>query len=418
MRAFLRKWWMACFLLVILLSPRFSVGQLPHGRAIDVRIDDILIVVAYLFWQLRVLMQRRKIALYKPPIFYPLMAYIAIAIVTTETAILVGDIDTYEGNLYLLKEIEFFLIFLLVANNLSRKEQISALIAAFIISGLANMGWVAYQMVTGMPFTSYGPAPVFEGGSAVHSGAMSFFPMAISLSLLVYTRGWKKRLGLGLLVCLFLAGLLLSGSRSFFVGAFVGMLLLSALIKRTSVSLLLIITTVSCSAAILMLPPMDSDSQIAGPFLRYQKTLNEMVIGSVAQDNRVAIWYDSLALWQSNSKTVILGAGEGIYPTAGGAHSIYLRVLTETGMLGFAAFMFAWLLILRTSFKARHLNSDPLFKAVALACLFVTLVFSIVGFSADVLRVVRIAGPYWVLVGILMSICKRSTAKRKGDVRE
>ncbi len=76
--------------------------------------------------------------------------------------------------------------------------------------------------------------------------------------------------------------------------------------------------------------------------------------------------------------------------------SFWIRILAETGLVGFAAFL-AWYYVLWQSSRFLQFSSQPLFRTIAASGLFVLLAFLIEGFSVD-----TFALPYlWISLGII-----------------
>ena len=59
------------------LSPSFSAGMLEGGRVIEIRVEDILIVILGLVWLSNFLISGRK-KVEKPPLFLPILAWLGI----------------------------------------------------------------------------------------------------------------------------------------------------------------------------------------------------------------------------------------------------------------------------------------------------------------------------------------------------
>ena len=76
--------------------------------------------------------------------------------------------------------------------------------------------------------------------------------------------------------------------------------------------------------------------------------------------------------------------------------SLWVRLLAETGIVGFAAFL-SWFYVLYKSSRFLKSASDPLFRTIGWAGLFVLIAFLAEGFSTD-----TFALPYlWVSLGMV-----------------
>lgn len=88
--------------------------------------------------------------------------------------------------------------------------------------------------------------------------------------------------------------------------------------------------------------------------------------------------------------------------------SLWVRLLAETGVVGFAAFL-SWLYVLYRSSRFLKSASEPLFRTIGWAGLFVLIAFLAEGFSLD-----TFALPYlWVSLGIVSA----ASAMLRGSMR-
>ena len=72
--------------MAIALFPSFSVGELSNGKAIEIRIEDILIVVLGLIWIREIIKKKPE----KPPLFWPILIWLGIGLISTLTNLLLA----------------------------------------------------------------------------------------------------------------------------------------------------------------------------------------------------------------------------------------------------------------------------------------------------------------------------------------
>ena len=94
----------------IALSPSFSAGNLPNGKVIEIRLEDVLILVFGLVWLADFLVSgRRKIE--KPPLLLPILAWLGIGFISVLTNWIFGNLAIVRSFFYFLKEVEFFVFY-------------------------------------------------------------------------------------------------------------------------------------------------------------------------------------------------------------------------------------------------------------------------------------------------------------------
>ena len=88
------------------LSPSFSAGEIAGGRVVEIRAEDILIVILGLVWIANFLISGRK-KIEKPPLLLPILVWLGIGFFSLLTNWIFGNLDISRGFFYFLKEIEF-----------------------------------------------------------------------------------------------------------------------------------------------------------------------------------------------------------------------------------------------------------------------------------------------------------------------
>ena len=89
----------------ISFSPRINLGRI-DSRALDLRLEDILMVAVAIFWFFSLLKRGNKI--YVTPIVKPVILYLFIASVSTYLGILFWQTTPVKSLLCYFKEIQYF----------------------------------------------------------------------------------------------------------------------------------------------------------------------------------------------------------------------------------------------------------------------------------------------------------------------
>ena len=141
----------------MLLSPEFAAGDIP-GRAVKVRIDDIFILVIFFGWVAKMAINKELALLRSTRLNTPILVYVLACLISTFIALIQGRAPLTSAFFYLLKYIEYFLLFFMVTNNLKTRKQAKTLIfylllTCFIVS---IYGWFRIHVETQIsaPFQS------------------------------------------------------------------------------------------------------------------------------------------------------------------------------------------------------------------------------------------------------------------------
>lgn len=382
----LETWGLMLLILAMFTSPRFPIGTLAHGRAIDIRVEDILLIFLCFAWFLRFKHRPPQ----KTPFLPPILIYLGISILSTSTAIYFNRINLAEGLFYLLKEVEYFFIFFLVANNITHKRQLSLLIWIFLGIGVADFCWKINQIFVGVAFV---PGALFEQEHVLQSSVAALYPLAIVIGLWPCKGNSGKQIGTGVLALLFITSLLLGGKRGIVAGVVGGIGVMGLWIferKRTTLAILCLLI-ISCLVLYYFLPEIGGLKRMASM---------EQNVGSAHL--RLNLWdYNIKSFFFSNP---VLGTGKSTFSTSSGAHNFYVRLLCEVGLVGFFAFVWLWGLLWRETYRFFRSTPDRLYRAISLSWLFVTAAIAVSNFTGDYLLTVRSAEPYWFISGIIVGM--------------
>ncbi|MEK6525761.1 MAG: O-antigen ligase family protein, partial [Nitrospirota bacterium] len=122
-------------------------------------------------------------------------------------------------------------------------------------------------------------------------------------------------------------------------------------------------------------------------------------IGSLRVDtstsDRLRAWRESIDWWK---KSPVWGHG-----VTGGPFmdAMYPRVLTETGLLGLAAFLAVLWMLFRVGLITYQQSQDPFTKGLALGFLFGFVGLLVHAIGANTFIIVRIMEPFWLYVAMV-----------------
>lgn len=374
------------------VSPRIRVGYIP-GRAIDIRLEDVVLVSGLLPLVLYGLVQRR-IPLH--PIFRVAGLYLLLLCMAAGVGLLRGSIDVLRGAFYTIKEVEYVLMGLFFSIALRSEREVRTVTAILLLGGVANFGWVLYQLgVAHGPRTllgqivnrSYGPGLIGET-SPLSTGGFFAIMASVAMAFALTARSRVRAGTWGFVAFILLLGSVFSQSRASVIGLAVAVTLLLASTGRRRLAAVIGVGLTTGMIAAWLHPPM---------------------VGRLGDLKHVI---DSLQLRLSSSWQPWMAAGfrniiTGLGPSAGGfypglieeAHNSYLRVFTETGLVGFGVFL--WLLRTIIKFGLTHAGRNELsiVRPLGAAVLGAGVIVAVAGLVQDVIITVKVMEPFWVLIG-------------------
>jgi O-antigen ligase len=228
-------------------------------------------------------------------------------------------------------------------------------------------------------------------GTYIHPNMFAFYLVTVgmlALSLILSDEFVvNKNVGLILLLVISIL-LILTYTRSAWIGFCFGALILLGFKKRKAVPIVLILML-----AILFIPSIQqrfydvSDSSFHAGY--------EM--GSWQW--RLMFWKKTVSLAYGNS---VYGIGLGVFPTLNYfyAHNDYLRMFVEAGVLGLLAYTFLLLSIVIRSLKIIKISRDPKIICISLAVLAIGCAYLMISFSDNLSRSTAVLVYYFALVAI------------------
>lgn len=382
----------------MLLSPEFIVAELGKvgaaaTRGLTLRLDDILIFIISLSWFLRTAIYKEIGLFIKTPLNLPIGIYILVNILSTIIALLFGRVQVVLSSLYLLKYIEYFILFFMIANFITDKDQAKRLIIASFITCLLVCAYAIISIPTGERVT----APFEGGGEANTLGGYLLLLMSLVIGLMTQYRGWRERTILISFFAVMIIPFIATLSRSSWIGLLPLLMVLFIFSKRKlnlSIIYMLIIVI------FIFISPKTVINRITSTFEAdryYPSTQKVMGIGfDPSASDRIARYKISLQNWM---KHPIFGQGV----TGGGfIDGQYFRILEETGALGLVSFLWIIYSIYVNAYRIFKQLQDPFFKGISLGVIIALsgMLAHAIGTSTFIL--VRIMEPFWFFVAIVI----------------
>jgi len=392
----------------MLLSPELGMGAVAGGRSAVLRYDDILVVIMFFSWLARSAIIKDKPFVTDTPVQTPILIYISICVLSTALGVLRGDVRFETASFYVLKYVEYFLIYFMTVNIVDSKEEVKkylkyGLWVAIIVTFYAYYYYAnaGADARAGAPFE----APIGKPSESEPASLGGYYLIifGLLLSLLAELPDRRFFLILGLFSFMFPA-FLVTYSRASYMG-FVAMTLAFFAILRKRRLLVLVFMGIAISGVSMDLFER-AKNRITMTYEGELATQKLSIIGrDINLEESAFQRYISLrtVLTEKLPKHPVLGWG---VTGVGLGDNHYALVLGETGLAGF--FVFLWMLyrIYRAALSVYKTHDDPWVRGLAfgLVLALIGLLTQCVGVNTFI--IVRIMEPFWFLTALVMALYK------------
>jgi len=404
---------LALYLLIfsMLLGPEFIVGGLGKGttlgRGLTFRIDDVLIVIIGFAWLAKTALHKELGLFLRTPLNRPIAAYSCAAIFATGLGMIAGRVQVLGGSLFVLKFIQYFVIYFMVVNILRERRQFER----FLLALLATAGISSLIGILQIPSGLRVSAP-FEGGTGEPNtfGGYLVLMLAVVGGLYLTTESLKRKFLLPILAVLILIPLIYTLSRS----SYLALIPLAGGFLAFSQRRLLIASTLALSLVLapFLLPKAVVDRVLftfTQPFHPGQAQ-----VAGFRLDTSTSARLQSFqeVLFVDWPKYPVFGYGVTGYKFL---DSQYLRVLVETGLVGLLAFLWLQISLFHRARDVLTTTRDPLFKGVTLGFLvgFIALIIHSIGTNTFI--IIRTMEPFWFLAGMVTMIPQLEASPATGE---
>lgn len=416
---FLTRSKLALPLYILVAAPTIVLSASSSGILSRLYIGDLLFVLIVVIWLLQGISSKSKMRLARSQarILVPLVCLASLGFISIMYSYVSPDPHVSYAfvhsdiSLLLVNIVEMFLLIslplciIIVPAMVRTPSDARRMIGAYLLVGLpyalgtifaAPLHLYSQQVILGVQ------RPEVFGTSSSNLGILNVLFACLAFGQMLYTRNGAKRLGLGLLTCIYTMGVIMSFGRESWIGLLIAIWVILWLRFKSPLALLLPLIIVPL---LLLFFPGITD------FFNPTK-----VYGA----DRVNIWQDAIAIWQ-HSPYMGIGAGnfqffDLTYGTevAGVAHNQFLEVLAEMGVQGLVCLLLVIIMIGHTALKRFNTAISDTGKAISLAYLgfYAVLVFGT--FFADTFVQSTAGaggtGPFigmsyiWLLLGLVLSI--------------
>ncbi|OIO33937.1 MAG: hypothetical protein COS94_09095 [Candidatus Hydrogenedentes bacterium CG07_land_8_20_14_0_80_42_17] len=387
-----------CLIGGMLLSPEIPIPfiHLP-GRQVIVRIDDMMILMVGAAWFAQTAVRGKLDHLVSTPLNKPILLFLFITIISTARGSFMGSVGSpLTAFFFVLKFIEFFLLYFLVVNTISSEAQIRRIMISYFITLLVVVIYATWMSVVtrqiGRATTPFESAE--EPGTL---GGYLLFSFALAFGLLNYISNPISKLFYFAVMCAIIPPFLYTlsrGSYMAFFPMFIGVLYLS---KRKLIPFALLVVL----ALAMPYLPSTTKERVEYTFQnRIENIFNpeEEVVLDPSSTARLERYNGVILQWQYKP---LLGQG---MTGVGFVDSQIVRVLGELGILGLLTLSWIFKNLFQSALTLYRFLPNGYMKGLVLGMIAGTIGLIFHGATANTFTVVRIAGPFWVMAGITFVI--------------
>jgi O-Antigen ligase len=383
----------------MLLSPEFAAGGggFAEGRSIIVRSEDFILIVIGLAWLAKTAVNKELGLVAKTPLNRPILFYVVANAVATVLGTLWGSVG-WSGFFYVLKYVEYFVVYYMVVNNVQDRAHARRLvIAAFLTAAIVSVVGLA-QIPSGERVS----AP-FEGeiGEPNTFGGYLLLMMALAGGIALETYRFRLRV-----ICVGLVGLMVvpfafTLSRASYVGVPPALLVLAWFTRQRKFMVGIVLLLVVSSPILAVTLPTSVTKRVLYTF-EPEKGQATVRIGRVGLDPSTSA---RLISFRSAIEGFLGRPVFGYGVTGFGfMDAQYARVLVETGVIGFAAFVWLVWTVLKSTSSAFRTLREPEDRGLALGFLAGTIGLLAHAIGSNTFIIVRIMEPFWFFAGIVLML--------------
>jgi O-antigen ligase len=398
----------------MLLSPEFG-ARTTEGGGMTVRLDDFLLIIIAFGWFARNAIYKELGLLKKTPLNRPIFYYMLACVVSTGLGMMFGKVQVFKGFFFLLKYLEYFIVYFMAINYLHDRKQLRnlviALIVVFVIVCFASIAQIPQGERITAPFEGKGGEPNTLGGYLL------LILSVVGGILLNTDKGDSFKYKAALISMIFLAIIPILFSQSRGTWTAVAPCYLTFLIISKKKALLGIMLVLILVLGPLILPKAIKErfeytfQKQKGWAAQYQEKIGGVTLDTSTSE-RVSSVKRAMAAY---TKHPVFGYGITGWRFL---DAQYPKTLVETGILGMTALGFLLYAILRETRKVYKGTEDKFHKGVCMGFFAGTIAMMAHALGANTFIIVRIMEPFWFLMAIVVSIPSIQEAEKlqKGEM--
>ena len=397
----------------MLLSPEFGAGGLggssgtTASRGVTIRSEDMLLVLLAFGWLAHMAVHKELALVRKTPLNGAIAYYTIACLFSTSMGYITGHVSGITGFFYVLKYVEYFVVYFMVANYLHSRTQIkrfvvALLVTAFIVS-LVGIAQIPSGGRVSAPFEGETGEPNTLGGYLMLIGA-------IVTGLMFHLEDRRIRLTLAGLLVILMVPFLATYSRSSYLGIpFIYFVFMVMHKRKRAVMIGVMVGFVVVGGALM---PKKVQDRVMYTF-KQQTQAQRVKVGDIALDTstsaRLNSWMEAI---EDSMTSPVWGFGVTGY---GFLDAQYPRVLVETGLVGLVFFVALIRGVFREALTVFRQSKDPLYRGLATGLIAGLVGLLVHGLGTNTFIIVRIMEPFWLIVGLVVCAEKVEAGTEFGD---
>jgi len=390
------EWGLYLLIFSMLLSPEIMTGvtdKASLGRGVTLRLEDFLLAVIGLSWFARNAVKKELGLFLKTPLNKAILFYVLACVLSTGLGVMAGRVEMKTGFFFVLKYIEYFIVFFMMVNHVRNTDQIKRFVFCLFLTCFI----VSIIGIFQIPGGGRVSAP-FEGeiGEPNTFGGYLLFVGLVAAGILAKTETLTTKQILAVLIFCIVPPFLFTQSRTSYLALIPALAVLGIMANRRMIILGILILSLLVSPLFL---PKAVKKRVMYTFTQ-PEAQGQVKIGDIRLDTstsaRLVSWKAAFQDWPQHP---LLGYGITGYSFV---DAQFPRVLVETGILGLIAFCYLLFSIFKVTLNNLKELKTPYLQGLGIGFLagFVGLVAHALG--ANTFIIVRIMEPFWFFAGIMV----------------
>ncbi len=400
----------------MLLSPEFG-SRTTEGGGMTVRLDDFLLIIIAFGWFARTAIYKELGLFKRTPMNRPILYYMLACGVSTGLGMMFGKVQPFKGFFFLLKYLEYFIVYFMAVNYLQDRKQVRnlvvALIIVFVIVCLASIAQIPQGERITAPFEGKGGEPNTLGGYLL-------LVLSVVGGLLLNTDkndSFRYKVALISMVFLAIIPILFSQSRGTWTAVIPCYLTFLIISKKKALLAAVLVLALAIGPFLI---PASVKERFAYTFEKQQGWASQFQekVGGVTLDTSTSERLSSMKkAMAAFVKHPVFGYGITGWRFL---DAQYLKTLVETGMLGLSALGFLLYAILRETRKVYKSAEDKFYRGVAMGFFAGIVAMMTHALGANTFIIVRIMEPFWFLAAIVICIpaIQEAEKQQKGEMEK
>jgi len=319
--------------------------------------------------------------------------YVIACVIATAWGMMSGRVNYKSGFFFVLKYIEYFIVYFMAVNNIHERKQIKnfaiAMIASCVIVSIIGIAQIPSGARVSAPFEGEVGEPNTFGGYLV-------LMLSMIGGLFLTSESNKEKTIYVFISMLIMLPLMFTLSRSSWIALLPMYIVLIIYSEKKKLLIAGLVLALSFGPFLL---PGDVTKRILTT-TKQQIQKGQKKIGGVRIDTsasaRIESWQEALSDFTAHP---ILGYGVTGYRFL---DAQYPKVLIDTGILGFAAFAMMLIALVRQGIHSFHTVTDRFYKGLSIGFIAGTAAMITHGIGSNTFIIVRIMEPYWFFAAIVI----------------